>query len=120
MPALVASTLDRLATQAALYAQGMAAEPFVSVSQMRDDVLRSEFNAKRREEIWSRVRRVVESNANVRAGTREGRGGEVGRAWEWVGSIGFEQGGMIGGAEEAKSEEKEMDVRRWDEGRPLY
>lgn len=88
MPELVATTLDRLATQAALHARGGAIEPYISIGQLRDDVLRSELHGKRREELWQRVRRVVEGNANVRAAVREGRSGDVARCWEWIGGIG--------------------------------
>lgn len=60
VPELVATTLDRLATQAALHARGGAVEPYIPIGQLRDDVLRSELHGKRREELWQRVRRVVE------------------------------------------------------------
>ncbi|MCJ1395686.1 inner nuclear membrane protein enriched at telomere/subtelomere region [Xylographa bjoerkii] len=86
VPALVASTLDRLATQAALHARGAQPEPFISAGQMRDDVLREEFSHERRDAIWKQVQAVVEMNANVRASVKEGRGGEVSRVWEWIGS----------------------------------
>lgn len=82
-------TLDRLATQAGLYNRGDAAEPYISVGQLRDDVLRAEFSAARREDIWKKVKAVVELNANVRASVREGRGGDVSRVWEWIGSLGL-------------------------------
>lgn len=88
VPELVATTLDRLATQAALHARGGAMEPYIPIGQMRDDVLRSELHGKRREEIWRRVQRIVEGNANVRAAVREGRSGDVARSWEWIGGIG--------------------------------
>lgn len=88
MPELVATTLDRLATQAALHARGGAREPYIPIGQLRDDVLRSELHGKRREKLWHRVRRVVEGNANVRAAVREGRSGDIARCWEWIGGIG--------------------------------
>ncbi|OOQ84325.1 hypothetical protein PEBR_34219 [Penicillium brasilianum] len=88
VPELVATTLDRLATQAALHARGGAIEPYIPIGQLRDDVLRSELHGKRREALWHRVRRVVEGNANVRAAVREGRSGDVARCWEWIGGIG--------------------------------
>ncbi|KAJ5168887.1 uncharacterized protein N7482_004481 [Penicillium canariense] len=88
VPELVATTLDRLATQAALHSRGGAREPYIPIGQLRDDVLRSELHGKRREELWHRVRRVVEENANVRAAVREGRSGDVARCWEWIGGIG--------------------------------
>jgi hypothetical protein len=89
IPALVATTLDRLATQAALVEDGRAKEAFLSVAGLRDDVLRTVFSARERERVWTNVRKVVEGNSNVRASTREGRGGEVGRVWEWIGPVDF-------------------------------
>ena len=149
VPELVKLTLDRLATQAALHAQDERAvpEPWVSVGQLRDDVLRHEFSARRREELWKRVRAVVEMNANVRASVREARGGEISRVWEWIGSIGAVDDGLSGGRRHSgrvsfgvptsassspalslsssspafKSGENRQDLaRRWDEGRPIY
>ncbi len=139
IPSLVATTLDRLATQAALHARGDAAESWISVGQLRDDVLRDEFSDRRRESMWKRVRAVVERNANVRASVREGRGGDVSRVWEWIGSLGLlEDGAWSGGAKkrvsfgpvvEGTPDYKAMEVeegqqmvekRKWDEGRPVY
>lgn len=138
VPFLVATTLDRLATQAALHARGGASEAWISVGQLRDDVLRDEFSSSRREKLWARVAAVVERNANVRASVREGRGGEVSRVWEWIGSLGLlgdgtgsrrESGriswggvstpdGVLDGTPETKDEM--MEIRKWDEGRPIY
>ncbi|KAL2827182.1 Man1-Src1p-C-terminal domain-containing protein [Aspergillus cavernicola] len=141
VPELVATTLDRLATQAALHSRGQAHEPSIPIGQLRDDVLRSELQGNRREELWKRVRRVVEGNANIRAAVREGRGGDVARVWEWVGGIGSvgQQGegrstsndgentsplpslgdrSPVVHAPVAKSQKEQ--VRRWDEGRPIY
>ncbi|KAJ5387615.1 hypothetical protein N7509_010156 [Penicillium cosmopolitanum] len=67
---------------------GGAMEPYIPIGQMRDDVLRSELHGKRREELWRRVQRIVEGNANVRAAVRESRSGDVARSWEWIGGIG--------------------------------
>ena len=141
VPALVAITLDRLATQAALYGRGDAAESWVSVGQLRDDVLRDEFSDKRRESLWKRVAAIVERNANVRASVREGRGGDVSRVWEWIGSIGLLEepwfsGRGSGGGKRLSSPGlvdlgtpgsllnrpggEMLEQRRWDEGRPVY
>lgn len=76
-----------MATQAALHARGEAREPFIPIGQLRDDVLRSELQGRRREDLWKRVRNVVEGNANIRAAMREGRGGDFARVWEWIGGI---------------------------------
>ena len=135
VPSLVATALDRLATQAALHARGDAAESWISVGQLRDDVLRDEFSDRRRESMWTRVRAVVERNANVRASVREGRGGDVSRVWEWVGSVNLlEDATWSGGGQNRMSivpdvgasairvedGRKIIERRKWDEGRPVY
>ena len=140
MPALVSTTLDRLATEAALHAQGERPEPWIGVGRMRDDVLRDEFSAKRREDIWRRVLRVVEINANVRSAVREDRSGEVSRVWQWIGSLpALEDGAdrrrsgrqsLLPQDAEARNESSAAmgqaargaaaDIRKWDEGRPIY
>ncbi|KAJ5089801.1 hypothetical protein N7532_008485 [Penicillium argentinense] len=147
VPDLVATSLDRLATQAALYARGGAMEPYIPIGQMRDDVLRSELHGKRREELWRRVQRVVEGNANVRAAVRESRSGDVARSWEWIGGIGGVGGNgeyegiarrgsarfslpspSSGNLDPGHHMATEIDdpaisppqARRWDEGRPIY
>ncbi|KAI9876996.1 MAG: inner nuclear membrane protein enriched at telomere/subtelomere region [Pleopsidium flavum] len=136
VPMLVSTTLDKLATQAALYTQGATPEAWISVGQLRDDVLRDEFSAKRRENLWKRVKAVVEMNANVRASVREGRGGEVSRVWEWIGSVGLiEDAWGVSGRRDSSRVSlgpvassspvpveggREMEQRRWDEGRPVY
>ena len=135
VPSLVATTLDRLATQAALHARGDAAESWISVGQLRDDVLRDEFSDRRRESMWTRVRAVVERNANVRASVREGRGGDVSRVWEWIGSVGLLEDATWSGVGkkrvsfvpdvgvspvDTEDGRKIIDKRKWNEGRPVY
>ncbi|CAG8347927.1 unnamed protein product [Penicillium salamii] len=145
VPELVATTLDRLSTQAALYARGDAKEPYVSIGQLRDDVLRFELQGKRREELWRRVSRFVEGNANVRAAVREGRSGDVSRVWEWIGGINAisepdqnrrresarfsipSPSGNIATSPQTPIDEGNPEPlssprgnRRWDEGRPIY
>ena len=137
VPILVSTTLDRLATQAALYAQGSCPEPWISVGQMRDDVLRDEFSAKRREAIWKRVKTVVEANANVRPSVREGRAGEVSRVWEWIGSVGLMEDAWSGerrkggrysysplatpdGIATSEGKGDVVEQRKWDEGHPMF
>ena len=139
VPSLVSTTLDRLATQAALYAQQSAPEPWISVGQMRDDVLRDEFSASRREAIWKRVKAIVEMNTNVRPSVKESRSGEVSRVWEWIGNVGFLEDPLAGDRRRSgryslgraatpdgrASPEKEgngemVQQRKWDEGRPIY
>ncbi|KAK2789552.1 inner nuclear membrane protein enriched at telomere/subtelomere region [Emmonsiellopsis sp. PD_33] len=144
IPSLVGMTLDRLATQAALHARGEAHEAWISVGQLRDDVLRDELKGSRREGLWKGVRQVVEGNANVRASVREGRAGDVSRVWEWVGGIGGIGGEWDGSPKKRESTAKvrfsigagegvgggngigigspggEREMRKWDEGRPIY
>ncbi|KAI9781898.1 MAG: inner nuclear membrane protein enriched at telomere/subtelomere region [Peltula sp. TS41687] len=145
VPELVKLTLDILATQAGLHAQDprSAPEPWISVSQLRDDVLRDEFSPRRREDLWKRVRAIVEMNANVRASVREARTGEVSRVWEWIGHVGLldegvSGGGGGGGARRRQSgrfslgsalgssptpmpeSNRRETLQRWDEGRPIY
>lgn len=87
---LASFALDRLAHQAVLHAQDPDYVPdtYISMSQLRDDVLRDEFSARRRQRLWTKVQKKVEANSNVRSAVREGRSGEVSRVWEWVGAIG--------------------------------
>ena len=146
VPMLVSTTLDRLATQAASNTRGDTPESWISIGQLRDDVLRDEFSAKRREAVWRRVREVVETNANVRASERELRAGDVSRVWEWIGSMGlmddaWAEGGRRSGVRFSLEEQRRdsrtpdgremvsgtgqgrnqmMESRHWDEGRPIY
>lgn len=134
VPSLVGTTLDRLATQAALHARGEADESWISVGQLRDDVLRDEFSDQRRESMWKRVRAVVERNANVRASVREGRGGDVSRVWEWIGSLSLLEdvarsggakkrvsfGPVVEGRPDDSTGSNGSGLRKWDEGRPVY
>jgi hypothetical protein len=111
VPALVDIVLERLAAQKELWlyeddfegggAGGAGSgqsddaddssflpDPFLFLPQLRDDVLRTTHSLAARERIWKHVRAIVEQNSNVRTGQREGRNGEVGRAWEWIGPVG--------------------------------
>ncbi|KAH0556374.1 hypothetical protein GP486_005702 [Trichoglossum hirsutum] len=134
IPSLVRLTLDRLHAQAVLHAQDSRAapEPWISVGQLRDDVLRDEFSPQRRERLWTKVKAVVEMNANVRASVREGKHGEVSRVWEWIGAVGMledvEGGGRrrskrissSAGSSPVSGEGKMMQSKNWHEGMPLY
>lgn len=90
--------LDKLANQASLHAYDAESyrENYMSVAQLRDDVLRDEFSAARRKKLWDKVQRKVEGNSNVRPMVREGRSGDVGRVWEWVGAIGMIENSPMG------------------------
>lgn len=126
-------TLDRLATQAALAEDKQASEPFISVGQLRDDVLRNVFNKAERERAWERVSKVVEANSNVRAATREGgKTGEWSRVWEWIGPTTFvsglegrRSGGLIGNSPSSyegtpATNGATVNARKWDEGRAIW
>ncbi|KAF2142983.1 uncharacterized protein K452DRAFT_225993 [Aplosporella prunicola CBS 121167] len=131
---LASYALDRLAHQAALHAFDSRAypEPYISMGQLRDDILRSDFSAKRRQRLWERVQKKVEGNSNIRPSVRENRSGDVSRVWEWIGAIAaiedssaFKRSGSgersrlsMGSPPTVKEEMKEM--VHWDEGRPVY
>ena len=126
-----------------MHERSASTEPFISVPQMRDYVLRDEFSATKREEIWKRVRPVVEANSNVRSSVKEGRAGEISRMWEWIGALPeLEDGGWTAGRENGRyslggngtpgripspavvpvSTEmvEKQGQRHWNEGWPIY
>lgn len=127
-------TLDRLATQASLHAQDKDAFPenWISIGQLRDDVLRDEHSIRKREALWSKVRPIVEMNANVRSSQRESRSGEISRVWEWIGAVGNIDDGETrrrrksgrvswGAYDENSSPVSGTDAGpRWEESRPIY
>lgn len=86
---LAGLTLDKLSQQAALHAQqpDVYRENYISMAQLRDDVLRTEWSTWNKKKLWDEVQKKVEKNANVRPMVREGRSGDVGRVWEWVGAV---------------------------------
>lgn len=107
------------------------------MAQLRDDILRDEFSAKRRQKLWERVQRKVEQNSNVRPSVRENRSGDVSRVWEWVGAIGAiedggikkEQGQLSGGeygaltngsADSPRVKDEMRETKKWEEGHPVY
>ncbi|KAK8183358.1 sister chromatid separation protein-like protein [Phyllosticta capitalensis] len=132
--------LDKLAVQAALHAQDPRAFPesFISMAQLRDDVLRDEFSAKRRAKLWERVQRKVEQNSNVRPSVRESRSGDVSRVWEWVGAVAAIEDratplarsvheknrlsgvGYMDSPSQQLIKEESSHQKSWDEGRPMY
>ena len=135
---LASFAMDRLATRAAQHTQSPSRFPeaYISMGQLRDDVLRSEFSARTRQKLWSKVQSKVENNSNVRSMVRESRTGEVSRVWEWIGAVdAIEEGtpdvtsspaaplgssplGRLEGRQSGHKETKQ--VRKWDEGRPIY
>ncbi|KAH8675682.1 Man1-Src1p-C-terminal domain-containing protein [Xylariales sp. PMI_506] len=129
VPALVDLVLERLASQ-----QQVADDeddPWLFLPNLRDDVLRSVHSLRQREKIWQRVRAVVEQNSNVRTSQREGRSGEVGRAWEWIGPTADggrrRKSGRVSWGPDVRTEsdspgveEKSHLHQKWEESRPIY
>jgi hypothetical protein len=145
IPALVDEVLERLANQKEVAFEAGDEDAFLFLPNLRDDVLRSLHSLSDRERLWQRVRAVVEQNSNVRTGQREGRNGEVGRAWEWIGPSRLGAGGdssahrrrkstrvswgpdVKGEIEESSAGKVGSDAlerkavhRKWEEGRPIY
>lgn len=58
---------------------------YVSSLHLRDMVLQEEHNVRERVRLWTKVARIVEGNANVRANVEEVAGDET-RVWRWVGA----------------------------------
>jgi Man1-Src1p-C-terminal domain len=127
IPGLVAMTLDRLATQAALKEDERLSEEFISVRQLRDDLLRNVFNVRERERVWDHVKKIVEGNSNVRAGDRESsKTGEISRVWQWTGPLDLapelegRKSGLLRNSPVETRQQEDAAVRKWDEGRPIY
>ncbi|RKF71824.1 Inner nuclear membrane protein SRC1 [Golovinomyces cichoracearum] len=87
IPSLVSLTLERLTNQAITHQENSKIERWISIGQLRDDILRDEHSIAKRERVWRKVRIVIETNANVRSSQKEDRNGEVSRVWEWIGAI---------------------------------
>jgi hypothetical protein len=129
VPALVDQVLGRLANQKELGEEGID-DPWLFLPNLRDDVLRTVHSLSERERIWQKVRAVVEQNSNVRTGQREGRSGEVGRAWEWIGPVAGEgarrrRSGRVSLGPELHNESPDLskvtpEVKKWEEPRPIY
>jgi hypothetical protein len=131
---LASDVFDRLASHASMSIQEPVAYPDkgISMTQLRDDVLRNEFSSSRRQKLWQRVQKKVEYNSNVRAAVRTTTSGDVGRVWEWTGPIKLLEDGRSSGKREsgrfssnfgssppnANLEMKES--QKWDEGHPIY
>ncbi|KAH7197058.1 Man1-Src1p-C-terminal domain-containing protein [Fusarium flagelliforme] len=129
IPALVDTVLGRLANQKELGEEGID-DPWLFLPNLRDDVLRTVHSLSERERIWQRVRAVVEQNSNVRTSQREGRSGEVGRAWEWIGPVAGEgarrrRSGRVSLGPDLHTDSPEgskatPQMKKWEEPRPLY
>ncbi|EMT61740.1 Inner nuclear membrane protein SRC1 [Fusarium odoratissimum] len=129
IPTLVDLVLGRLANQKELGEEGID-DPWLFLPNLRDDVLRAIHSLSERERIWQRVRAVVEQNSNVRTSQREGRSGEVGRAWEWIGPVAGDgarrrRSGRVSLGPNSQLESPEPtkatpEVKKWEESRPIY
>ncbi|KAF1979534.1 sister chromatid separation protein-like protein [Bimuria novae-zelandiae CBS 107.79] len=134
---LASDVFDRLANQAALAHQepGAYQDRGLSMNQLRDDVLRTEFSSSRRINLWKRVQKKVEHNSNIRAAVREGASGDVTRMWEWIGPVRLLEDGRSNGKRDggrrsigyistpgsSPPEPKEMkELQKWDDGHPQY
>ncbi|KAF2267462.1 hypothetical protein CC78DRAFT_566210 [Lojkania enalia] len=136
---LASEVFNRLASHASLNYQEPSAYPElgISMTQLRDDILRAEFSSSRRQKLWEKVQKKVEHNSNVRAAVREGRSGDVARMWEWIGPIELIEDGRGSGRRESgrysygagigssppnttPRETKELKSSTWEEGRPIY
>ncbi|KAI2638212.1 Man1-Src1p-C-terminal domain-containing protein [Xylaria nigripes] len=131
VPALVEEVLDLLAQQKERGYEDDTEDPWLFLPNLRDVVLRSTHSLHQRERIWRRVIAVVEQNSNVRTSQREGRSGEVGRAWEWIGPTTGDNSGRRrksgrisympdAQAEDAATPEEKPLLRKWEEPRPVY
>ncbi|KAI0863055.1 Man1-Src1p-C-terminal domain-containing protein [Xylaria cubensis] len=133
VPMLVDQVLDRLAQQKERGYEDDIDDPWLFLPNLRDDVLRSTHSLRQRERVWKRVISVVEQNSNVRTGQREGRSGEVGRAWEWIGPTTGDSGGRrrksgrVSFGRDVKDEdspapggERSNLHQKWEEPRPVY
>jgi hypothetical protein len=128
IPALVDTVLVRLANQKELGEEELD-DPWLFLPNLRDDVLRSVHNLSERQRIWQRVKAVVEENSNVRTSQREGRSGEIGRAWEWIGPVAGEgarrrRSGRVSWGGDVKAEspapQETSEAKKWDDPRPIY
>ncbi|KAF2478379.1 sister chromatid separation protein-like protein [Lindgomyces ingoldianus] len=136
---LASDVFDRLANHAALNHQEPSAYPElgISMTQLRDDILRTEFSAIRRKKLWEKVQKKVEHNSNVRAAVRENRSGDVARMWEWIGPVQMIDDGRGSGRRESSRyslgpligsspptatprQSKELTNPAWEESRPIY
>ncbi|SMQ51649.1 unnamed protein product [Zymoseptoria tritici ST99CH_3D1] len=145
---LASLALEKLSLQASLNAQDpdIYRDNYIPMAQLRDDVLRDEFSGTRRKKLWEKVQKKVEGNSNVRPMVREGRTGDVGRVWEWVGAVGLlespAQGEWEGRrksgrqsrvsfaadaldsslleGEDSAVVRSDVKTKKWEEGRPYY
>lgn len=69
-------------------------DAYLSIAQLRDSIVQQGEKGADKKNLWSKVTKLVESNANVR--TRQAKvQGEWTRVWEWVGPLEGEQYDMV-------------------------
>jgi len=85
---LIGTVYDKLGEYAEYQRASGHGDGFVSVNQLRDDVLRGEVSSARRKKLWGHVEHLVEENANVRTKFGALDSGDVGRGWKWIGDTG--------------------------------
>lgn len=69
-------------------------DAYLSIAQLRDSLVQQGEKGANKKNLWSKVTKLVESNANVR--TRQAKvQGEWTRVWEWVGPLEGEQYEMV-------------------------
>ncbi|KAI0195931.1 Man1-Src1p-C-terminal domain-containing protein [Astrocystis sublimbata] len=133
VPGIVDQVLDRLAQQKERgYEDDDIDDPWLFLPNLRDDILKSTHSLAQRERVWKRVIPVVEQNSNVRTSQREGRSGEVARAWEWIGPTSGDGSGrrrksgrVSWGGRDTQDEESpapagNKSFQRWEDSRPVY
>ncbi|CAE6519042.1 unnamed protein product [Rhizoctonia solani] len=84
---LAAVALDLVRNQEIAHHTDAVRSPhaYVSSLHLRDMVLQEEHNVHERMRLWSKVAKIVEGNANIRANIEEVAGDET-RVWRWVGA----------------------------------
>lgn len=84
---LVKEALDTLEDQEIDYHSDPVTtrEPYIVPTQLRDQILRDEHSPVDRQRVWEKVRKVVETNANVRTNLEEVKGEDT-IVWRWVGN----------------------------------
>ncbi|CAE7161605.1 unnamed protein product [Rhizoctonia solani] len=84
---LAAVALDLVRNQEIAHHTDAVRSPHVYVSSLhlRDMILQEEHNVHERMRLWSKVAKIVEGNANIRANIEEVAGDET-RVWRWIGA----------------------------------
>lgn len=113
---IAAQVFEQLADYGAEIANDSSdADGYLSVNQLRDDVLRAEFSTAHRRKVWKEVESIVEQNTNVRARLGALDSGDVGRGWKWIGALrAIEQDGANGASGGSRRTSKRFSMRALD------